>query len=414
MIDATISERRAIEALRAGVPNGDAVRALGSGQSAIVHAFQEKLDNAASVEAREATGFVISGTFGSGKSHLVEELHQRALAGNYVSSKVAISKETPLHLPAKMVQAVVGAMQAKDKPEGLLLDMVLGYKSDRQAARDLHTWCGSARSQVSVMFRSLLELRDAGIEDLEVIDLVTRYFSGETIPITTIRRRIADLGLDVRTEAVLASDRPWQTMRFLARFCQVNGYRGWAIFLDETELISKYGPISRARAYEQLGRWLGLRSDHRLAGTAVVATVINDFHYEVLGAKGDRWQVPELMERGRRYSDIAGAAFAADAIQAIDDALYLKEMSADELQRAHDVLREAHGRAYDWNAPELDTALRHAQPMRLYVRRWINEWDLRRLYGLTSLKFDDDENLKVSLAEDEEFDAPDWDEDGVG
>jgi hypothetical protein len=410
MIETTVAERRAIEALRAGVPNGDAVRALGSGQSAIIKSFQEKLDNAASVEAGEATGFVISGTFGSGKSHLVEELHQRALAGNYVSSKVAISKETPLHLPAKMIQAVVGAMQAQDKPEGLLLDMVLGYKSDRLGARDLHAWCGSARSEVSMMFRSLLDLRDAGIEDLEVVDLVTRYFSGETIPITTIRRHIADLGLNVGTEVVPASERPWQTMRFLSRFCQVNGYRGWAIFLDETELISKYGSISRARAYEQLGRWLGLRPNHRLPGTAVVATVINDFHYEVLGAKGDRWLVPELMERGRRYSDIAGAAFAADAIEAIDDALYLKDMSAEELQRAHDILRAAHGRAYEWDPPGLETALRHAQPMRLYVRRWINEWDLRRLYGQTSLKFGDDENLKVDLAENGDFDAPAWED----
>lgn len=259
------------------------------------------------------------------------------------------------------------------------------------------------------MFRSLLDLRDAGIEDLEVIDLVTRYFSGETIPITTIRRRIADLGLNLGTEAVLASERPWQTMRFLSRFCQVSGYRGWAIFLDETELISKYGPISRARAYEQLGRWLGLRPDHRLAGTAVVATVINDFHYEILGAKGDRWQVPELLERGRRYSDIAGAAFAADAIESIDNALYLKDMSAEELRRAHDILRETHSRAYRWTAPQLDTAFHHAQPMRFYVRRWINEWDLRRLYGLTSLTFGG-EDLKVNLGEDEDFDVPDWDD----
>ena len=124
------------------------------------------------------------------------------------------------------------------------------------------------------MFRSLLDLRDAGIEDLEVIDLVARYFSGEVVPVTTIRQRITELRLrgsildsltlaDLEIEAVPAAQRPWQTMRFLTRFCQVSGYRGWAIFLDEAELISKYPPLSRARAYEQLGRWLGLRPDHR-------------------------------------------------------------------------------------------------------------------------------------------------------
>ncbi|MGE2731761.1 BREX system ATP-binding domain-containing protein [Mycolicibacterium vaccae] len=406
----TISERRAIEALRAGVPNGDAVRALGSDQTEIIKAFDEKLKNAAEIEAQDSTGFVISGTFGSGKSHLVEELHQRAMAANFVSSKVSISKETPLHLPAKVVQAVVGAMQAKDKPEGLLLDMLLSYKSDRGAARDLHKWCGSARSGVSVTFGSLLDLRDKGLEDLEVVDLVLRYFSCENVPITSIKRRMAEFDVASRVEVVLASDRPWQTIRFLSRFCQVNGYRGWAIFLDETELISKYGPISRARAYEQLARWLGLRTDHRVSGTAVVATVIDDFSHAILGAKGDRWQVPELLSRGRKVSDIPAVPFARDAIAAIDNALHLAPMGTAQLRKAHDVLREAHGRAYGWDAPELDVQFRGSNPMRLYVRRWINEWDLRRLYGPQSEFSFGDERVVIDLAEDDDFAMPGWEE----
>lgn len=406
----TISERRAIEALRAGVPNGDAVRALGSDQSDIIDAFDRKLQNAAEIHAAQATGFVISGAFGSGKSHLVEELHQRALAANFVSSKVAISKETPLHLPTRIVQAVVGAMQAKDKPEGLLLDMLLSYNSGRPAARDLQKWCGSSASGVSVTFGALLELRDAGIEDLEVVDLVLRYLSCETVQIGSIRRRMAELGVRSPTEVVSAVDRPWQTIKFLSRFCQVNGYRGWAIFLDEAELISKYGPISRARAYEQLGRWLGLRTDHRVPGTAVIATVIDDFSVAVLEAQGDRWQVPELLSRGRKAADIKGVPFAKDAIAAIDNALHLAPMDISQLRKAHDVLREAHSRAYGWDAPELEVQFRSSNPMRLYVRRWINEWDLRRLYGHQSDLSFADEDLTVDLSEDDDYTVPAWED----
>jgi len=263
MIESTVHDRRAIEALRAGVPNGDAVRALGSHQTEIITEFEGKLANAAEVEAYGPTGFVITGSFGSGKSHLVEELHQLALSRNYVSSKISISKETPLHLPQRVVQAAVGAMQAKDKPDGVLLDMVMTHKSEKSTAQAFYRWCGSPESGVSVMFRSLLDLRDVGIESLEAVDLLVRYFSAETIPITTIRRQLTEVGLRSPVEVVPASERPWQTMRFLSRFCQVSGYRGWVIFLDEAELISKYGPISRARAYDQLGRWLGLRPGHR-------------------------------------------------------------------------------------------------------------------------------------------------------
>lgn len=411
MNEQTISERRAIEALRAGVPNGDAVRALSSDQTEIADEFQRRLANAAEIEPSGPSGFVISGSFGSGKSHLVEELHQLALASNFVSSKVAISKETPLHLPAKVVQAVIGAMQAKDKPEGLLLDMLLGYRSDKSSARDFKAWCGSPKSGVSATFGTLLDLRDAGIEDMEIVDLVLRYFSCETVQISSIRRRLAEFGVEGPTEVVLAVDRPWQTMRFLSRFCQVSGYRGWAVFLDETELISKYGPISRARAYEQLGRWLGLRKDHRVGGLAVMATVINDFAFEVLGSKGDRWHVPELLAAGRRPADIVGAPFAVDAIAAIDNAIRLKSMSIEQLRKAHDVLREAHGRAYGWIAPELEIDHRAEQPMRLYVRRWINEWDLRRLYGGSAQLQFGGENLRVDLSEDDDYAGPEWEDD---
>jgi hypothetical protein len=406
----TISERRAVEAMRAGVPNGDAVRALGSDQAEIIDAFRDRLSNASEIQAGGPTGFVISGTFGSGKSHLVEELHQLALASNFVSSKVAISKETPLHLPARVVQAVVARMQAKNKPEGLLLDMLFTYRSDRSAARDLHNWCGSKGSGVSATFGSLLDLRDAGIDDVAVVDLVLRYFCCESVPIGSIRRQMQQFGVPSPTEHVLAIERPWQTVRFLSRFCQVSGYRGWAIFLDETELISKYGPISRARSYDQLGRWLGLRPDHRVAGTAVVATVINDFASEILDAKGDRWQVPEMLALGRRAADIAGVPHAVTAIAAIDEALHLVPMSLEQLRKAHDILREAHGRAYGWQAPELTIQFRPQNPMRLYVRRWINEWDLRRLYGERARPQFEDEDVRVDLREDDDFQEMQWEE----
>lgn len=410
MIESTVHDRRAIEALRAGVPNGDAVRALGSGQSDIIAEFEAKLTNAAEVQAQAPTGFVITGSFGSGKSHLVEELHQLALSRNYVSSKIAVSKETPLHLPQKVVQAAVGAMQAKDKPDGVLMDMVMTHKSDRAAAQDFHRWCGSRDSGVSTMFRSLLELRDVAVENLEVVDLLVQYFSGGAIPITTIRRHFNEVGLNSPLEVVPAIDRPWQTVRFISRFCQVFGYRGWVIFLDEAELISKYGPISRARAYDQLGRWLGLRPGHRVAGTAVVATVINDFVWEVLGQKGDRWSVPEALGRGRKPADMDGVPYAVQAMEAIDAALPLAPMTQTQLKKSHAILREAHSRAYEWDAPELDVEYRRQDPMRHYVRRWINEWDLRRLYGRKTKVDFGAETIDVSYAPDDDFDGPEWTE----
>ncbi|HEY8744534.1 MAG TPA: hypothetical protein VIU62_15675, partial [Chloroflexota bacterium] len=67
-----VEYRRAIEALRAGVPNRDAVRALGSNQQSIEEKFRQQLEAASADVARDAQsgGLLVAGDFGSGKSHL--------------------------------------------------------------------------------------------------------------------------------------------------------------------------------------------------------------------------------------------------------------------------------------------------------------------------------------------------------
>jgi hypothetical protein len=95
---------------------------------------------------------------------------------------------------------------------------------------------------------------------------------------------------------------------------------------------------------------------------------------------------------------------------AIDDALHLKPMTHKQLNKAQNVLREAHSRAYGWKAPKLPIDFQSKNPMRLYVRRWINEWDLRRLYGDDAQVDFEDEHLTVNLGEDDNFQEMAWEE----
>src|SRR4051794_18542743 len=98
-----LPNRRALEALRAGVPNRDAVAVLGSQQTAVQDRFTQLLD---AIESRSpgepAGGMLIGGGFGSGKSHVLEHLIHLALEAGFVVSRVVISKETALHDPAKV------------------------------------------------------------------------------------------------------------------------------------------------------------------------------------------------------------------------------------------------------------------------------------------------------------------------
>ena len=116
-LEAKVQSRRAIEALRSGVPNRDAVHALGSSQPDIEAQFRKQL---AAVKDGLQQGTAHAGTiivddFGSGKSHLLEHLQDIALGSNFVCSKVVISKETPLYDLAKLYRAAIDSAQVPDR-----------------------------------------------------------------------------------------------------------------------------------------------------------------------------------------------------------------------------------------------------------------------------------------------------------
>ena len=72
---------------------------LGCSQPRAESAFAELLGRALDTRTppETALGMLVSGGFGSGKSHLLAQLERRALAEGFVCSKVAVSKETPLY-----------------------------------------------------------------------------------------------------------------------------------------------------------------------------------------------------------------------------------------------------------------------------------------------------------------------------
>jgi hypothetical protein len=104
-----VAQRRAVEALRSGVPSWDAVAALGSGQPEAEDRFTALLEQAGEQgrPAASAQGLLLGGGFGAGKSHLLTHLGHLAMSSGFVVSTVVISKETPLHDPVKVFRAAI-------------------------------------------------------------------------------------------------------------------------------------------------------------------------------------------------------------------------------------------------------------------------------------------------------------------
>ena len=389
--------KRAIEALRNGVPNRDAVQFLGCGQSAVEERFRQQLDAVEPKlrEGRQSAGMLVAGGFGTGKSHLLEYLQHVALGQNFACSRVVISKETPLYDAAKLYKAAVESAVVPGRSGQAIQEVALKLRQDSPQYRDLFVWANSAESGIAALFPATLLLRERLSGDPEMLEEISGFWGGEKLPVARVRSGLKQIGESAAfsVKAVTIKELAYQRFRFGARLMRAAGYRGWVILIDEVELIGRYTLLQRAKSYAELARWLGMVEGEQYAGLTTVATVHNSFVPAVLEGKGDRDNVvPKLRDKGTDEFN-AMAARAETGMRTIErEPLNLAAPDNAILDHTYATLKELHGRAYAWAPPDVPSAAREiARPMRSHVRRWINEWDLKRLYPEAELRTEEEE-----------------------
>jgi len=153
-----LGARRAIEALRSGVPSRDAVRELGSGQNEIEDRFLTLLDGSGTSRRGGQRGLLLGGGFGAGKSHVLEHLAHLALERGFVVSRVVISKETPLHDPVKVLKAAVETATLPTGSFGAVAEAAAVLDSGSPAFAELLQWASGSGSSVSERFALSLSL----------------------------------------------------------------------------------------------------------------------------------------------------------------------------------------------------------------------------------------------------------------
>ena len=379
--------RRALEALRNGVPNGEAVRMLGCNQPQADARFAELLAQAADREnpPPSALGMLVSGDFGSGKSHLLTHLERQAIEAGFVCSKVAVSKETPLYDLGKVFKSAVDNGRMPFRSGRLIEELGQRLRPQSQEYAAFFVWANDAEaSGVSPMFPASLLVHERS-KDLELNNEIESFWAGERILVSDVKKGLRQIGQlqSYAFRAPKAAELPPQRLRFFVELVKAAGYKGWVVLLDEIELIGQYSLLQRGRSYAEIARWLGQSVGHSYPGLVTVGAVTVDFAAAVISADGkkkDRDYVePKLAER---YSDLISNAETGMRLLE-GNALPLKPLADTDVRRTLETLRSVYGDAYAWPAPLLQERARGAgyqQRMRYNVRAAINEWDLLRLY----------------------------------
>jgi P-loop Domain of unknown function (DUF2791) len=377
-----LSARRAVEALRSGVPSRDAVAALGSGQSDIEDRFIQLLDTTGTVRSTGRRGLLLGGGFGSGKSHLLEHLAHLALDRGFAVSRVVVSKETPLHDPAKVLRAAVESAITHGGAVGAVAEAAAGLDPGSAGYAELLRWASGSASVDDRFALTLSLLPRAQAGDDEFAEAIIRFWSGDRLGVAELRRqaRWAGTGRPVLA-TVSVQELAVQRFRFLARLFVAAGYQGWLLLFDEVELIGRYSLLQRAKSYAQLAGWLQPDPDDPASPLAVVLAMTDDFDAAVLTAKNDRELVPAKVRAKQlpQWDEVAsGAEVGMRLIER--DMQRLRSPDPEELDQAYQRLKALHSEAFGWDACDVIGLERlGATRMRQYVRAWINEWDLTRL-----------------------------------
>ena len=390
--DLRLTRRRAVEALRNGVPNQAAVEMLGCRQPAAEAAFNERLAQAAESDESDGhsgavSGVLFSGNFGSGKSHLLTHLERLALSQDFVCSRVAVSKETPLYDLGKVFKSAVENARMPGR-QGRMIEELLStvdWTSERSAR--FFEWADalSRAGGLSRMFpASLLVYERAG--DPEVNSRIESFWAGDRIRVADINEGLRQIGQkkNYSFRAPRAADLPPQRLRFATALIRAAGYRGWVILLDEIEVVGYYSLLQRGRSYAELARWLEPEAAGACPGLVAAGTVIDAFYLDVISPDGkqDCDYVKPKMDASR-YADLAARAEAG--MRLLDDrrCIPLETPTDEDVQVTIEKLRRIYSDAYDWDAPAVTVTSGGAgtrDRMRYWVRASIMEWDLMRIY----------------------------------
>ena len=417
--DEQIQHRRAIEALRSGVPNRDAVMALGCAQPDIEKKFRQQLQSAKQgvVDGSMTHGMLVAGDFGTGKSHLLEYLLHLALEENFVCSKVVISKETPLYDPVKLYRAAAEAAIVPGKRGDALTEIATKLNFNSQAYADLYQWVNRSGADLNSRFAATLFLFERMPNDPELSNQIIRFWSGEQIGVAEIKKylRACRETVTYKIDKILVKELALQRFKFASRLMVAAGYAGWVLLVDEVELIGRYSLMQRAKSYAELACWMGKLEGANFAGLTTVLAITTDFEEKILQEREDLDKVPGKLRARASETDLLLASQAERGMRIIQrERAPLKAPDSTVLEQTYEKVRSIHAEAYAWEPPPVSSVelLRATGTrMREYVKRWITEWDLKHLdpgykpkIEVTELKPDytEDPNLQVPSEEEPE------------
>ncbi len=384
-----VEARHVVEGLRAGVPNKHVVTALGCMQPEVEGRFRRMLEATQQniTSGPCPRGMVLEGEFGSGKSHVLEYLQHLALDHNFICSRIVISKETPLYHPVRLFYSAIESAIVPNKQGEVFAEIAGECDVWTPRYKELVAWVNNPDNHIDSRFAATLLLYERMSSDVELGHRMARFWTGDPIGVGDLKKYLQEAGFGGQYTfgRVSAIDLALQRFQFASRLMQAAGYAGWILLVDEAELIGRYSVNQRAKSYAEVARLMNMIDGQMLPGLGTVVALTNDFREEILEKKGDSVKMLEKLRSKQTDSDGILADKAEKGMGLLQtQRIPLGQPSSGTIQEVHQIVRGLHLKGHGWRMWEQDAegpaTIVTGSSMRKYVKSWVTEWDLLRLY----------------------------------
>ena len=365
-----------IEALRSGVPSRAVGAYFSEARPAMLNRIRSRMG--AAEATGQADGMIFRGSYGEGKTHMLNTVFSMAAEQNMIVSYVSLGKETPMDKLHLLYARIIANtyLPGKNQPgfRSILEEMTPGSGTAGELIAYAAT--GLETNKIYYLLKAMWGTQDEEEKTQFLGDLEGDFVSNAQVK--KVFRRVTGKPAQFN-QNFTKTKHCMDYFAFMSTLFRRTGYAGWVILFDEAELIGRLGKKARAKSYA--GMQAFLQPSSRLEGVFSLFAFSTSFSEDVIDKKHEFENVEAIFAE-----DPVSLKAAKSTLNAILNAPELAVLTKEETLRVMASIQEFHGKAYGWQ-PKLSPETIYAGTegggylLRTRIRAAIELLDQLYLYG---------------------------------
>lgn len=365
-----------IEALRSGVPSRAVGAYFSEARPAMLNRIRSRME--AAEASGQADGMIFRGSYGEGKTHMLNTVFSMAAEQNMIVSYVSLGKETPMDKLHLLYARIIANtyLPGKKQPgfRSILEEMTPGSGTAGELVA--YAAAGLETNKIYYLLKAMWGTQDEEEKTQFLGDLEGDFVSNAQVK--KVFRRVTGKPAQFN-QNFTKTKHCMDYFAFMSTLFRRTGYAGWVILFDEAELIGRLGKKARAKSYA--GMQAFLQPSSRLEGVFSLFAFSTSFSEDVIDKKHEFENVEAIFAE-----DPVSLKAAKSTLNAILNAPELAVLTKEETLRVMASIQEFHGKAYGWQ-PKLSPETIYAGTegggylLRTRIRAAIELLDQLYLYG---------------------------------